>query len=854
MEMTQEKLKSKVVKTSCGQCYVGCGINVTVEDGVVVNIEGNPDTPQNRGMMCAKGKAGFMNLYNPNRVKVPMKRTNPKKGVHEDPGFVEISWKEAIDTIVAQLERTRDNPKQFWIQAWDYVGDGSIWFTALANAFGSNQVLAAGSPTCGKVVHPVEYFSGGGFHQQPDMHYANYCMLVGTQVGFAARGSFVHYLTDMADARARGMKVVVVDPVCAQAGSKADEWIPIRPGTDGALALSMLHVLLNELNIYDEPHLKHRTNAPYLVGADGRYVRDPKTNEPQIHDLSDGKVKVHNDPGLKDPAIKGTFDVQGVKARTAFDLLREHVATHPPEVTEKYTTIPAATVRRLATEFGKAARVGETITIDGVELPYRPAVVDWAKGPQGHKHGFHNCWPLKMLNIVVGSVNVPGGILSTGAAGDHPHKWWPESGIDGMLEHGGQLMPTPHPSAFPGRTPMPATRADLGELFPLSAHFHTVLPATVGNLSAYGLTDNDKIEVLMHAAINSLMGSFGDIKKVEQLYQSFRFMVGFAVEVNETTLFDDVVLPFPTYLERYDFTSGLGAFLIAPCGQDDFYWQVRHPVVEPPPGVRHPQEVIQEIADRLGVLGDLYRMLNYTYRLEGKYALKSPKPYPIAEIIDMQTRKWFGDDHGLEWFKEHGAYRHPRSVREAYIGPYIDGRMPVYLEHFVDKGVEMKAALDKMGLKWDLSDYNPLPGFMPCPSYHAIQKGTHDLIAVHFKYSYVYGHYGNENPWIDELCEETGAYRILLNSAVGKAKGIADGDAVWLESPVQKVKAIAKLTDCVHPEAVGVGGHFGHFSPGMPISKGKGVNMNSLCPNDLDRIDFISNALDHCVEVKVYKQ
>ncbi|MBI4292656.1 MAG: molybdopterin-dependent oxidoreductase [Betaproteobacteria bacterium] len=853
MEMTQGKLHSKVVKTSCGQCYVGCGINVTLEGGVVVNIEGNPDSPQNRGMMCAKGKAGFMNLYNPNRIKVPMKRTNPKKGMHEDPGFVEISWKEAIDTIVAQLERIRDNPKKFWIHAWDFVGDGAIWFTALANAFGSNQVLAAGSPTCGKVVHPVEYFSGGGFHQAPDMHYANYCILIGTQVGFAARGSFVHHLTDMADARARGMKVVVVDPVCAQAGSKADEWIPIRPGTDGALALSMLHVLLNELGIYDEPHLKKRTNAPYLVGPDGRYVRDPETNEPQIYDLADGKVKVHNDPGLKDPAIKGTYDVQGKQARTAFDLLREHVATHPPEATEKYTTIPAATARRLATEFGKAVRVGETITIDGVELPYRPAVVDWAKGPQGHKHGFHNCWPLKMLNIVVGSVNVPGGILSTGAAGDHPHKWWPESGIDGMLEHGGQLMPTPHPSAFPGRTPMPVSRADLGEIFPLAAHFHTNLPATTDDFSSFGLTENDRIEVLLHTPINSLFSSFGDHKKVERLYQSFRFMVGFAVEVNETTLFDDVVLPFPSYLERYDFGSGTGAFLLGPCGQDDFYWQVRHPVVEPPPGVRHPQDVFQEIAQRLGILNDLYRMLNHTYRLDGKHALKSTKPYPIAEIIDMQTRKWFGDDHGLEWFKEHGVYRHPRSVREAYIGPYVDGRMPVYLEHFVDKGVEMKAALDKMGLKWDLSDYNPLPGFMPCPSYHAIQKGDYDLIAVHFKYAYVYGAYGNENPWIDELCEETGAYRIMLNSAVGKAKGIVDGDAVWLESPVQKVRAIVRLTNCVHPEVVGVGGHFGHFAPGMPFAKGKGVNMNGLCPNTLDRIDSISNALDHCVEVKVYK-
>ncbi len=154
---------------------------------------------------------------------------------------------------------------------------------------------------------------------------------------------------------------------------------------------------------------------------------------------------------------------------------------YTPEQTETITTIPAATVRRIAREFGEAARIGETITIDGVELPYRPACVDWAKGTQGHKHGFHQCWPLKLLNIVVGAVNVPGGILSTRRAGKHPHHWGPEGGTDGMLEDGGHIMPVPHPKAFPGRTPTKPVRMDIGELFPLAPHYHTLLPITVEN-------------------------------------------------------------------------------------------------------------------------------------------------------------------------------------------------------------------------------------------------------------------------------------------------------------------------------------------------------------------------------------
>jgi anaerobic selenocysteine-containing dehydrogenase len=832
-------------------CYVGCGLRVLVEDGVVVSIEGNPDNPQNRGRMCAKGKAGIMNLYNPNRVKTPLKRTNPKKGIDEDPGWREISWDEALNTVISELHRIRDDPKKLLVQAWEAVGDNMFWLKAFGSAFGTPHIMNAASPTCGKVVHPVEFFSGGGFHQQPDLHYTNYCLLVGTQFAISARGSYNHIALDMAEARARGMKLVVVDPVGGFAASKANEWVPILPGTDAAFALSLLDVLLNELGIYDEKFLKHKTNAPYLVASNGRYLRDETTHQPLVYDLSDGRVKTHDDPSLSDPALRDAHSAQSKQVRTCFELLCAHVSKYSPEQTEPITTIPAATTRRIAQEFGQAASVGSTITLEGVELPFRPACVDWAKGTQGHKHGFHQCWPLKLLNLVVGAVNVPGGILSTAASGKHPHQWWPEAGTDGMLEDGGHILPLPHPKAFPGRTPTTPIRMDLGELFPLASHFHTVLPVASQNPATYGLSYG--IEMLLHTPTNSLLGSFGDIKPVERLYQSLRFIAGFAVEINETNLFDDIVLPFPTYLERYDFNTGSAAHSIPPCGQEPFHWQVRHPVVEPPQGVRQPQDVIVEIADRVGILGDLYRLLNHTYILKEDYALKPGQRYPIAEVVDRTARSWFGEDHGLDWFREHGVISLPRDIEESYIGPRLKARLPIYLEHMLQRGEELKNVLARMGLDWDLSDYNPLSDWMPCPSFDAVRKGDYDLIAVHFKFPYVYGAYGNENPWINEICEQTEAYHILLNESVAQAKGIADGDTVWLESPVRKVRAKVKLTQCVHPQVVGIGGHFGHWSPGMPIARGKGVSFNALLPSDLDHIDKISTALDHCVEVKVYK-
>ena len=114
------------VQTSCGMCYVGCGVRVQVEDGVALSIEGDPNHPQNRGNMCAKGKAGLMNLYNPYRVKAPLKRTNPEKGLHVDPGWQEISWAEALDTVGSKLQAIRDNPKQLYIQGWEITGDSHL--------------------------------------------------------------------------------------------------------------------------------------------------------------------------------------------------------------------------------------------------------------------------------------------------------------------------------------------------------------------------------------------------------------------------------------------------------------------------------------------------------------------------------------------------------------------------------------------------------------------------------------------------------------------------------------------------------------------------------------------------------
>ncbi|MBI4318787.1 MAG: molybdopterin-dependent oxidoreductase [Chloroflexi bacterium] len=846
------------VTTVCERCYVGCGIKVHVVDDIVVGVEGDPHNPLSRGRMCAKGKAGPMAYYNPHRLKTPLKRTNPEKGIGVDPGWQEITYDEAIDTIADRLRKIEDEPRKLHIYCWGYDCD----LQAIGMTLGTPHIQYAGAHECGKAVHPIEHMAAGGFHQQVDLHYCNYCLYVGTQGAVASRASFTHIVRDLADARARGMRLVVVDPVGGHAAAKADEWVPIRPGTDAAFGLALINVLLNELGIYDAQFIKNGTNGPYLIGEDGRYVRDGISGKPLIFDPVEGSAKPYDDPSVKDRALERPFALAGGLATPSFALLKKHVSKYTPERASEITTVPAATITRLAQEFGRAVQIGSTILLEGRQFPFRPAALDWARGPQGHRHGFHHSWALKLVNILMGNVNVPGGILSTGAMGKNPYTWGPEGGIDGMLTQAG-LGGAAHdqiPSSFPGRKPVRPRRMDILELFPLAGHATTLFPVAAVEPEKFGL--DYTIEVALHSASNLILTCYGDLALAEKFYKSIPFVAGYAHELNETNeAFDDIVLPLLDNLERQDVgtaNSFHGVYgLLSPVGQDDWYYQLRQRVVEPAREIMHPTEVAVEVAGRLGMLREFNKVKNHHLRFREPYFLDPDEKYSLDEIHDRLIRSMFGPERGLDWAKGHGVVRYHRDAEEAYPGPFMaanDMRLPIYLEHFPQKGEELKRATEEMGLEWDLSDYKALPEWMPCDAFDARGKGDHDFVAVHYKLPYLYGAFGNENPWLNEICERTPyTYPVLINEDAGKRKGIRDGDEIWLETPVRKVKAVAKLTQCIHPEVVGIAGHFGHWARGMPISRGKGVAYNPLLPHDLDHIDKITTALDNCALVKITK-
>ena len=542
------------IPSVCRVCSNTCTIRVHRKDGVIVKIEGHPESPHNFGRICAKGMANIMSIYDPNLPRTPLVRTNPEKGVGVDPKWREATWGEALDMVAARIRTAvEDDPRKLVILQGtgesDWVGN---CIGAFAKAVGTPN--RAGGPFFATHVDAC-YLINGTMHVEIDLPRCRYLMLFGSQRGGVVGHDTMRAAREMAEARARGMKLVVVDPMMNAAGEKADEWLPIRPGTDGALALAMLNVLLNETGIYDREYLREHTNGPYLIGPDGHYVRSGENGKPLVWDESRGAAGTCEEVESHQNAIEGAYTVGGVECRPAFQLLKDHVKNYTPEWAEKITTIPAQVTRRIAREFGEAASVGSTITIDGVQLPSRPASLVYFKGSHGHNHAWLTSLAIELLCEVVGASNVPGGLMGASpVCYGHPEtelpRWVPKAGPDGLLTPGiwiGATEPGYSVKPYPAVEPRAPQSYNLMDLLPTALSSHLAV-LTMPRGEEFKIPY--KPEVLLNYGANSLM-SIGNPETTADALREL-FVLSFNLWLDETTDFADIVLPDTCYLERLD--------------------------------------------------------------------------------------------------------------------------------------------------------------------------------------------------------------------------------------------------------------------------------------------------------------
>jgi molybdopterin-containing oxidoreductase family molybdopterin binding subunit len=763
------------IPSVCGMCPDQCGILVRRVDGIVTKIEGNPQSPLGRGRLCARGLAGMQLLYDPHRLDQPLKRGNPEKGIGVDPRWQPMSWDEALGTIVERLKRVRAEDPRRLVLCGTPVSPRPLAFAqrVFMPAFGSPNAFICDEHMPARTLYP-------------DPDFCEYALVFGADcVSGAIAGR-------MADARVRGMRLVAVEPFLSPAAEKADEWLPIRPGSEGALACAMLNLLLNEYRLFDAEHVRRRTDGPYLVRPDGAYARDGASGKPLVWDGATGRPRPFDDEGAG-PAIEGTYEVEGEECRPVFNLLREAVRQWTPEAAAEATTIPVETIRRVAREFGEAARIGSTVSIDGHELPLRPAAA-----VAGRDSASPAAWAITLLNEVVGASDVPGGLLgcspvSFGYPPTGLPRWAPGTDSDGLLQA--------EPCHEPGSPP-----------------------------SGWPVASEPRPEVLIDCGSNLLMSVADPERCLEALKDCF--VISFGLFSDETAeALADIVLPDACYLGRLDLpshgsTPGLG----------DWACQFRQPAVPPQFERRSFSEVLLDIGQRLGLADAMNAGTNDLYGLRPPHALNPEQRYSWEEMADRICQNWFGPEHGLAWFRQNGVLTWPKRLEEAYCrsfdslrtGSFDQGRVPLHPERLPRLGEGVQRS--------------PQIGF--------------DLQAVSYRVPWHTAPHACENPWLDEASQsEPYSYFICLNPRTAAARGIADGDAIWVESTAgRRVQGRARLTEGVHPEAVAIAGNGGHWARGMPVARGQGAFFNALRSFDREDAEQAFFTIDGDARVRAYKE
>jgi thiosulfate reductase/polysulfide reductase chain A len=237
------------VATNCEMCFWRCGVIAEVADGKVVRVSGNPEHPMTQGRLCARGNAGAELLYDPDRLKYPLLRTG-KRGEGK---FERITWDKALDLFARRLN---DMKVQYGPEAVAFFphGVGASFFGTFMMAFGTPNRAEPSFAQCRgarDVGYALTFGRDLGSPEPLDIEEAKLIILIGSHIG---ENVFTSQVTAFAEALSRGAKLIVVDPRFSTAASKADWWLPIRPGTDIALLLAWMNVLIGERG-YDEQYI-----------------------------------------------------------------------------------------------------------------------------------------------------------------------------------------------------------------------------------------------------------------------------------------------------------------------------------------------------------------------------------------------------------------------------------------------------------------------------------------------------------------------------------------------------------------------------------------------------------------------
>lgn len=399
-------------------CHGGCGVLAYVEDGKLVKIEGDPEHPWNQGRLCSRALAMTQYVYHPNRLTRPLKRV----GERGEGKWEEISWDEAFNLIERRMKKIRqDHGPESFIFAMGTGRDIGPWICMLAYAYGSPNVMfsLSGIACYSPRISAVDTVQGdycvidagqwlADRYESPKYKTPECIVVWGYNIPASCPDNiFGHWVIDLMK---RGAKIIAIDPRLSWFASRAAKWLRLRPGTDGALAMGFLNVIINE-GLYDEDFVEKWTNAHHLIRSDtGKLLRESdlvdggSQSNFVVWDTVDEKPVIWNSdeatyksPNVK-PALKGHFEVDlkdgtRVQARTVWNLFCEEVNKYPLERVAEITLVPEKDIRDAAILYAK--RKPASIHW-GVPIDMTPAVTPTAQA-------------IACLWCLTGNLDVPGG-------------------------------------------------------------------------------------------------------------------------------------------------------------------------------------------------------------------------------------------------------------------------------------------------------------------------------------------------------------------------------------------------------------------------------------------------------------
>lgn len=719
-------VEERWVVTSCLNCPASCATRVKVASGKAVSIRGNALSRAAEGKTCPRAPIGLQVLYDPDRLKSPLKRTNQEKGKTIDPRWVPISWDQALQEISARLKSLRGGAqphKLLLLHGLNTASDKEM-IGRFAEAYGTPNVIS-GNGLESEAEKAGRWMADGHYdHIAYDLGHTNYVLAFGASILESQKPLSRNLRMWGKIRRERPMraKVVVIDPRYSVTATKADEWFPIHPGTDGALAMAIANVILTE-GLYDVNFIRNWTTG-----------------------LSQYK-----------------------------ELVQRH---YRPEKVAGITGIPAEVIHRIAREFAQT----------------KPAIAWAGTGTTRWPHGSYSGYAIFCLNALVGSIDSPGGILYQ----EYPAYREIPKPVEDRIAKEGKERPT----------------LDLRQTvrFPAAEVVTNQVPDSILKNHPY------PIQVAIGFNNNFSMSAPG-AWLWDKALQKIPYYVHIAPFPTETAAYADLLLPASTFLEEWAYDHCLPGSGFAEA-------TIKQPVVEPLYDSRSIVDTVFELARRLG--GTVAQSFaNLGGDAKGFVRYRTETLMPWKEFCTKGI--WIGPAY--QYYKYKHLFKTPSQKFEFYSGNLerLQGKEKepgdklTYMPHH--QGVQFFGEEGKYPLI--LLTYQPLCG---------MENGSQNY------------------PWAQEIflvMHGMGWTNFAeVNSETAQALGFKDGDLVWVESPFNKIRVRAKVSEGIHPQVVGIARGQGHHFCGR-WAKGMGVNPNEIIGVDYDRIS--GQAIFFNTRVKVYK-